>query len=591
MSDRQPTAVLTHHALLVLWGQFAQHIGLVAGLQAISLGQKTYTFRPQTKLIEFFVAVLAGLPYLKDLSHAAHPIDQDQVVATAWAQPAWADASGVSRTLQAMTQSEADHVTRVLWTISRPFVDREIALSLQRIGRLVFDVDLTGRQVSNTSTTYPGVAFGYLSDAVHLGYQASLVTMHSPTYGRLWLAASQHPGDTRSYTQVAALVRVTEERTGIRPRRRTGLLEERLTTLAAAMERKTCGFVAQQSVAQRHQDSLAETHRQVEEHQAIVATLAASYAQRGRSERPYSALAQARRRLLLLQQRHERCQKAVTQSLHDVSRHKHVVAALTDEQIALRDRLARFEHDNATNPNPVHAEIRLDAGFGTGDNVALLIEMGYEVYTKPCNQTVTVSLKRLVTSTTVWQRVGDNAEMTSWPSLRAGGCCYALDIALERFWTGATQKHSTLLHYGDDRVLTDLSGWFHRYNGRQIIEAGIKEGKQVFQMRHLKVRSTPALFLQEQFAVFAANVVRWAAQWATTRCQRRSLGQGTMAPMSIKDHVQVAAHTSAWVTWLNGGCLLRFTHHSVYTGQTLEADHWALQLALPTHKTCESATS
>ncbi|GEM_PF-2921636 len=50
----------------------------------------------------------------------------------------------------------------------------------------------------------------------------------------------------------------------------------------------------------------------------------------------------------------------------------------------------------------------------------------------------------------------------------------------------------------------------------QTIEAGIKEGNNVFQRHHLKVRSEAALFLQEYFAVFAANLVRRAAHWLVT---------------------------------------------------------------------------
>ena len=49
----------------------------------------------------------------------------------------------------------------------------------------------------------------------------------------------------------------------------------------------------------------------------------------------------------------------------------------------LYQRLIDFEQDNAANSEPVEAEFRLDAGFGTYENVALLIEMGYDVYTKP----------------------------------------------------------------------------------------------------------------------------------------------------------------------------------------------------------------
>jgi len=89
-------------------------------------------------------------------------------------------------------------------------------------------------------------------------------------------------------------------------------------------------------------------------------------------------------------------------------------------------------------------------------------------------------------------------------------------VALAHYQTGDTRRRSVLLHYGDEDVLTDLDAWFHAYNRRQTIEAGIKEGKAVFQMHHLKVRSAPALRLQEHFAAFAANFVHWAAHWLST---------------------------------------------------------------------------
>jgi hypothetical protein len=57
-------------------------------------------------------------------------------------------------------------------------------------------------------------------------------------------------------------------------------------------------------------------------------------------------------------------------------------------------------------------------------------------------------------------------------------------------------KHSTLFHYGADQVTQDLPAWFGYYNGRQIIEAGIKEGKQVFYLHKIKVRSEPASFFR-----------------------------------------------------------------------------------------------
>jgi hypothetical protein len=58
-----------------------------------------------------------------------------------------------------------------------------------------------------------------MGDTIELGYQAALVSLHSPTYGRLWLANELHPGDTVSMTRTQALVIAAEKRTGQRPRR------------------------------------------------------------------------------------------------------------------------------------------------------------------------------------------------------------------------------------------------------------------------------------------------------------------------------------------------------------------------------------
>ena len=192
MSETVARALRTEHALLVLWGQYAQHLGLIAALDAVSLHQKVRSHRPQAKVLEFLVAILAGLPHLQDISRDGHPLDQDTAVAQAWQQPAWADYSGVSRTLQSLTEAEARRIGQVLDEISQPFIDQEVMEALCRQGHLVYDGDLTGRPVSDTSTTYPGAAYGHMDDAVHLGYQAALVSLRSPRYQRLWLAVEPH---------------------------------------------------------------------------------------------------------------------------------------------------------------------------------------------------------------------------------------------------------------------------------------------------------------------------------------------------------------------------------------------------------------
>ncbi|HFE66447.1 MAG TPA: hypothetical protein ENJ93_04210, partial [Chloroflexi bacterium] len=91
---------------------------------------------------------------------------------------------------------EVEELAAALDSISQPFIDREVDLALETAGELVYDADLTGRPVSSTSSSYPNTAFGHMGDTIKLGYQAALVSLHSPTYGRLWLANELHPGDT-----------------------------------------------------------------------------------------------------------------------------------------------------------------------------------------------------------------------------------------------------------------------------------------------------------------------------------------------------------------------------------------------------------
>jgi hypothetical protein len=553
---------------------------------AVPLHQKTYRHRPQTKIVEFLVAILAGLPHLEDLSRDGRPLDQDQAVATAWQQAGWADYSGVGRTLQGLTQAEAEAIGRALQEISQPLIDEQITQALAAQGRLIYDGDLTGRPVSNTSTTYPGAAFGHMDDEIRLGYQAAVVSVGSPTYGRLWLAVKPHPGNLVSCLLAEELVLAAEAATGVRPWRRTDLLRHRWQALC------TQGSQAEQRLAQRRADlatAQAELRSRTERLQVAetaLATLVSDYQARQRPERPHSQLAQARQQAETRQRQHARQAQVVAHLTQQVAHHQDALVLVQAQEAGLQARLQRFEHENATNPAPMAAVFRLDAGFGTGDNVALLIEMGYEVYTRPHNHQVRDSLLKRVDNTTAWLRVGANADIVAWPSQPLPSCPYPVDLALERFHTGQTQRHGMLLHFGAAAVTADLPAWFDFYNERQTVEAGIKEGKAVFQMHHLKVRTAPALWLQEQLAAFAANFVRWAAHWLSTQCAQEP--EQWLAPVaaSVKTLVQVAAHTPADVAWLPDGCLLRFTAESLYAGRTIQIGGWAFQLSLPLFQSC-----
>jgi hypothetical protein len=585
MSEIEATT-LTHHAMLVAWGQFAHCLGLIQRLMQVRLKQKTRRHQPQTKVLEFLVCILAGFQYLKDLSHSAHPLDQDETVARAWGQPQWADHSGVSRTLHSLNEADVEKLHAALEAVEEPLLEKEVMIAAA-CGRLELDADLTPRPVSKTSVTYPEAAFGHMDARICLGYQAAIVSMRSPTYGRLGLSAEQHSGNVVANTQAAALVLAAEARLKGCPRRRTALLETRLAGLRTVQKHLD-------KKADRSRASLADKHAKLQQvAEALVAAeatfqqLQGAYRKQERPERPHSHLAKARKRCAMYQQRWQRCQNALekAQKWHTWQQERALAHQAALEQ--LRQRLTAFQQDNAQNPAPLQVVIRLDAGFGTTENIALLIEMGYEVYTKPHGNWLQGELRQRRKDRLAWQKVGKNAEMVAWAQVQLEGCPYPLDLACTRFWTGKAYRYSALLHFGQDPVCANLPGWFRFYNARQTIEAGNRELRQVFEVHHLKVRARPALRLQEHFALFAANFVRYAALWLAEQCPQVPDGWQESTQPKVKQQVKVGAHTSAWVSWCGQDCLLRFSDLSVFAGRSFEIKRrWTFQPVLPLLKNC-----
>lgn len=580
--DGDPKITRTAHAMLVPWGRFARHIGLIQGLEEIPIPQRTRDHTPQGKLLEFLVAILSGCTYLQDISGGPHPLDRDRVVAEAWGQSSWADYSGVSRTLRACTADTVTSVRKVIEQISRPFTDAEVMQALCQDGFLVYDGDLTGRPVSNTSTTYPGAAFGWMDDGVHLGYQAALVSLRSPTYGRQWLAVTPHAGDTVSSAQAEALVQAAEARTGVRPLRRTDLLSARIAQLRRDLEEAQRRSDTRQTQCQRAREKMRAATEAWRRALIEVARLVERDGPPKQAPRPYSQLSKALHAMGVCWRRLHRRAHEMERLRQTMARPDAKVQQLRDILALLEARLARFLEENAHNRAPVRAIFRLDGGFGSGDNLALLIEMGYEVYSKALSAKVTDALRRRLSAQMPWRRVGDNAEMLAWSALKLDFCPYPLDIGLERFCTGRQERYATLVHYGPQPVTCDLAAWFTFYNGRQTIEAGVKEGKQVFAMHHLKVRSLPGLAIQEEFALLAANLVRWACVWLAEQAfqsqhpfdRRRS---------SVKQMVRVGANTTALVfEQREGNLLLRFDELSPLDGLELRIGQGAaFQAPLP----------
>ena len=221
----------TQHGLLVAWGYFAHQIGLIEGLLQVPVPQKQVHHAPQKKLLEFQMAILAGVEYLQDINVGPHPLIRDQAVPLAWGQERLAHYSAVSRTLETCAPETVTAVQAVLAAVSQPFIQQIVDDCLLGTGCLTLDLDLMGRAVSNTSQSYPEAAFGWMGDAVGLGYQLAQVSTLTARYGRQWLAGFHHPGNTVSMACLQELILAAEQRLGLRPRRRVELLEPQLRHL------------------------------------------------------------------------------------------------------------------------------------------------------------------------------------------------------------------------------------------------------------------------------------------------------------------------------------------------------------------------
>jgi hypothetical protein len=576
----------TGHAMLVVWGQFANCLGIPQAFADVPMSQKTVIHTPQSKVLEFLVANLAGLPYAKDISQATQPLDQDQAVAKAWGVDGWADYSGVSRTMHTLTETQGEQYAAILDRALQPWIDQEVQLALNQ-GPIELDGDLSPRPVSNGSKTYPGAAYGYMSDGLQLGYQAALVSMRSPTYGRLGLSVTHHSGNTVSMTQAEGLALEAERSLGRRPMRRTDLLAERIQAMEPEHKKRQAKVAEAEQKLVEIQAARSETQGQQAELARKLADLENDYQQRNCPERPNSQLGQVRQRVEVWRLRLERRDQTIQQAKDRLAKQQARLADWESQKTHLSLRQQLFQIENETNHNPIAAIFRLDAGFGNSENLALLIEMGYEIYSKPYGNWLSGILSKMsATRSADWKKVGKNAEMIAWKALQLEDFPYPLDLGYERFWQSTDQSqpklaYSGVIHFGQRDVTTNLPDWFHDYNARQTIEAANKESKQVFEVHHIKVRSQPAIRLQEHFALFAANFVRVAAEWLANQCPQVPDGWKESTHPAVKEQVKVGAHSSARIEWFGPDCLLRFAQRSVYAGRSLLVRrHVAIQLTL-----------
>ena len=574
----------TDHAWLIVMGYLAQALGLIAGLEAVPIEQrKGPNCGPQTKIIEFLVGILGGIEYLQDLNLAEQSVAKDSTIVKAWAQEIFVHYSNVSRTLEASDEETLEAIIEVLQSISRPFIEAAVMETIKHEGWLTVDVDLTGRQVSPTSTDYQDATFGWMDDEIAKGYQAAVTSLVCARWTRLMLTLLRYTGRTKSAECLQESVLAVEDLLGVRPRRRVELVEEQRDVVEERMGRQQQALdrtqQGQKLLWQRIRGAKAEAQSLREEIQRLETV----YQVQNRQEKKHCRLAKARRKLDSGQKREQRAWRDLQKLQHRERRQQPELDKQQDQLLALDERLAYLETDNQNTPNPVSIVLRIDAGFSTGPNLTWLIEMGYIVLTKAHNGGTANSLLGTVPAQTEWTTVGRNAEAVYLADYQHNDCPYPLQAMLVRYYLPDELRHTVLFYYGDTPP-PSRPAWFAGYNARQTIEAGIKEGKGVFTLKRHLVRSPYGMQIQEQFALFSANFVRWAAAWVKD-CLREANRRFTTALDQVKTLVKTVSRARArWVRNARGHTLI-FDENGPFAGTVLcLSGEVAVQLTLPLFK-------
>ena len=512
VAHQDQTLIETEHALLIAYGRFAQQVGLLEALEQVPFKMKTVEHSPEDKTAELLAHILAGGMHVNELAKSAHPLVMDQPVAEAWGQETFASASGVSDLLRSVSPDTVDVLKTKLRSVLHPY--RRRILRDLTASYLIVDLDLTGLVVSDQATTYEGADFGYMGELckVGRGYQFARAQLAGST-DALVLGGFLHPGRTVEAHCLKELVRLIEAELG-RPRRRVELLENRLTEI----ERR-----------------LAEIEAELTRREAGGAPL--------------------RRRVRHLEHEREKLQAQIK---------------------PLRTRRDELAAENAANPSPRRIVLRLDGGFGDAARLAWLYEQGYDFVARAHNYRVAERLR--LEAGLSWQKVSKNGFIAESGQTSLGECVYPMRLFACRQWWGdkRPERWSALVV----SPTLEAKDWPTRrvgvfYNGRQIIEAGTKEGKGIFASRHLPTRHQAGIAFYQELVLLAQNLVRWF--------RRQFLGNTVLAAAGVKELVRIGANSPARVLRRGQDVSLTFAEDSPWRGITLSLKaQFSYQLSLPT---------
>ena len=501
---------VTEHGILVPLGRFAEHVGLVDAFNRVPFGMKTLVHSPGEKLSELLCHICSDGMHINALEQSAHPLTDDPLVAAAWGQTAFASASGVNALLRKTSVTTVEALSKELQAVLAPY--RQRVLRGVSPSWIVVDLDLTGLVVSDQATTYEGADYGYMGETGKLGkgYQFARAQLVTER-DSLGLGGFLHPGHTLSTQCVGELVGLIEATVG-RPRRRVEVLTERLETLS----------------------------KQVRVLEAQLARWQADGRRRRTQEEVDARLGRLRTQIQEVEQRR-----------------------------------ATFAAENRANPAPRRIILRMDGGFGTADHVAWLYEQGYSVIARVHSPHLAHCLQAEVALR--WEKISKNGFIAASTRTQLGDCPYPLRLfACKKWWGDDRPEHWSALLTTPD--LTDADWPARRvgvfYNGRQAMEAGIKESKGIFASRHLPTRHQPGIALYQELVLFAQNLLRWF--------RRQILRNTVLATAGIKALVQIGAKSRASLALTDQGVTLTFLGDGPWRSQAIVLrTPFSYQLALP----------
>jgi hypothetical protein len=504
------TETVTEHGLLVSLGRFGQQVGLDDAFGRVPFGMKSVVHTPSEKLAELLCHICGGGMYVTELENSAHPLTADPAVAAAWGQASFASASGVNALLRKTTPETVVALKTELNAVMAPY--RQRVLQQVNPSWIVVDLDLMGLVVSDQATTYDGADYGYMGETGKLGkgYQFARAQL-TTARDRLVLGGLLHPGHTLSTQCVHALVGVIEATLG-RPRRRVEVLTERIATL----------------------------NTQVGALEAQRARWAADGRRRRSQAEVEARLARVRTQIQVLEQRR-----------------------------------TTFDAENRVNLAPRRIVVRMDAGFGTAAHIAWLYEQGYRVIAKIHSPHIAHCLQ--AEADLRWEKISKNGFIAATTRTQLGDCPYPLRLfACKQWWGDDRPAHWSALAVTPDLTAAD---WPARevgvlYNGRQTMEAGIKESKGIFASRHLPTRHQPGIALYQELVLFAQNLLGWF--------RRQVLANSPLATVGIKALVHIGAKSRAVIARTDRGLTLTFVGDSPWRNYAIVLRTlFCYQLALP----------